>query len=423
MSAVYSDHHNELPIDFSADQQVAQLRVPPHSIEAESSVLGGLLLDNSAWDRMGDLLVDGDFYRHEHQLIYAAIGALINASKPADVITVFEQLQNQGHAEAAGGLGYLNSLAQYVPSASNIRRYAEIVRERSILRKLDDPMFLGPWRVPNWVPLRWRHAAWQTLDRWKLEPMARGALATLAMTLGAKPLEGSVFGDWIHSPDGGLALYDADFATLPRRLHGVLDAPSRRAQLHQVGFPNFEWAPADVRLAPKSNDSRPWVLFGGSAGTHTAATAYRLAQALVERSDRPCILLEPAQGAHASYPPADTTSVIRLPPQALPPLLLQAHAFVHHGGVGSCAQGLAAGVPQILIPRAYDQFENAAAIERKGAGWVMPGSLRHAPPERQADWMVARSGVARAAPLPSAYSTPHRPNAAVVAALRHLTAD
>ena len=136
MSAVYSDHLNDLPIDFSSDQQVAQLRVPPHSIEAESSVLGGLLLDNSAWDRMGDLLVDGDFYRHEHQLIYASIGALVNASKPADVITVFEHLQNQGHAEAVGGLGYLNSLAQYVPSASNIRRYAEIVRERSILRKL-----------------------------------------------------------------------------------------------------------------------------------------------------------------------------------------------------------------------------------------------------------------------------------------------
>ncbi len=136
MSAVYSDHLNELPIDFSADQQVAQLRVPPHSIEAESSVLGGLLLDNGAWDRVGDLLVDGDFYRHEHQLVYSAIGALVNASKPADVITVFEHLQNQGHAESVGGLGYLNSLAQYVPSASNIRRYAEIVRERAILRKL-----------------------------------------------------------------------------------------------------------------------------------------------------------------------------------------------------------------------------------------------------------------------------------------------
>jgi replicative DNA helicase len=82
------------------------------------------------------LLIDNDFYRHEHKLIYAAIGALVNASKPADVITVNEQLQNQGKADEMGGLGYLNSLAQYVPSASNIRRYAEIVRERSILRKL-----------------------------------------------------------------------------------------------------------------------------------------------------------------------------------------------------------------------------------------------------------------------------------------------
>ena len=99
-------------------------------------MLGGLLLDNSAWDRVGDLLVDSDFYRYEHRLIYGATGALINASKPADVITVFEHLQNQGKADEAGGLAYLNSLAQYVPSASNIRRYAEIVRERSILRKL-----------------------------------------------------------------------------------------------------------------------------------------------------------------------------------------------------------------------------------------------------------------------------------------------
>ncbi|PZQ66250.1 MAG: replicative DNA helicase [Variovorax paradoxus] len=132
MSAVFS-----FPDDpRSGDREVAQLRIPPHSLEAESSVLGGLLLDNGAWDRVGDLLVDGDFYRHEHKLIYAAIGGLINANKPADVITVYEQLQNLGKAEEVGGLQYLNSLAQYVPSASNIRRYGEIVRERSILRKL-----------------------------------------------------------------------------------------------------------------------------------------------------------------------------------------------------------------------------------------------------------------------------------------------
>ena len=118
------------------DQQVAQLRVPPHSLESESSVLGGLLLDNSAWDRVGDVLNAGDFYRHEHQLIFEAIGKMINASKPADVITVYEHLQGMGKAEEIGGLMYLNQLAQYVPSATNIRRYAEIVRERAILRKL-----------------------------------------------------------------------------------------------------------------------------------------------------------------------------------------------------------------------------------------------------------------------------------------------
>jgi replicative DNA helicase len=118
------------------EMDVSQLRVPPHSIEAESSVLGGLLLDNSAWDRVGDLLIDEDFYRLEHKLIYAAMTALMNANKPADVITVYEQLEMLGKHQEVGGLAYLNGLAQYVPSASNIRRYAEIVRERAILRKL-----------------------------------------------------------------------------------------------------------------------------------------------------------------------------------------------------------------------------------------------------------------------------------------------
>jgi replicative DNA helicase len=105
-------------------------------VEAEQSVLGGLMLDNSAWDRAGDLLTDSDFYRYEHKLIYAAIGQLVGGGKPADVITVFEQLQNLGKADEVGGLAYLNALAQSVPSAANMRRYAEIVRERAVLRKL-----------------------------------------------------------------------------------------------------------------------------------------------------------------------------------------------------------------------------------------------------------------------------------------------
>jgi replicative DNA helicase len=95
-----------------------------------------LLLDNKSWEQVADLLSEGVFYRYEHRQVYLSIQALINASRPADVITVYEHLQSIGKAEEVGGLGYLNSLAQYVPSASNIRRYAEIVRERAILRKL-----------------------------------------------------------------------------------------------------------------------------------------------------------------------------------------------------------------------------------------------------------------------------------------------
>jgi replicative DNA helicase len=119
-----------------SDDGTAALRVPPHSVEAEHSVLGGLLIDNLAWDRAADLLNDADFYRYEHKVIYAAIGRLINSGRPADVVTVYDELIAIGKADECGGLGYLNALAQSVPTAANLRRYSEIVRERSILRKL-----------------------------------------------------------------------------------------------------------------------------------------------------------------------------------------------------------------------------------------------------------------------------------------------
>ncbi|HYD79365.1 MAG TPA: replicative DNA helicase [Paucimonas sp.] len=119
-----------------ADPQIESLRVPPHSIEAEQSVLGGLLLDNSAWDRIADFVSEDDFYRYDHRIIFQHIVKLINATRPADVITVYESMSNAGKAEEVGGLTYLNALAQNTPSAANIRRYAEIVRDRGVLRKL-----------------------------------------------------------------------------------------------------------------------------------------------------------------------------------------------------------------------------------------------------------------------------------------------
>ena len=120
----------------SADSSLDYLRVPPHSIEAEQSVLGGLLLDNAAFDRITDLLGEDDFYRFDHRLIWQHITRLISLTRPADVVTVHESLASSGKADDVGGLAYLNALAQNTPSAANIRRYAEIVRERSMLRKL-----------------------------------------------------------------------------------------------------------------------------------------------------------------------------------------------------------------------------------------------------------------------------------------------
>jgi replicative DNA helicase len=120
----------------AVDPQLESLRVPPHSIEAEQSVLGGLLLDNAAWDRIADFIRNEDFYRYDHRIIFQQIIKLINASRPADVITVFEALSGIGKADEVGDLSYLNALAQNTPSAANIRRYAEIVRDRGVLRKL-----------------------------------------------------------------------------------------------------------------------------------------------------------------------------------------------------------------------------------------------------------------------------------------------
>ena len=110
--------------------------MPPHSVEAEQAVLGGLLLDNSTWDAIADRLTAEDFYRRDHQQIFSAIAELAGRSEPADAVTLAEYLAAKGEAEDTGGLAYLAGLARETPTAANIRAYADIVRERSLLRHL-----------------------------------------------------------------------------------------------------------------------------------------------------------------------------------------------------------------------------------------------------------------------------------------------
>jgi len=112
------------------------LRLPPHSIEAEQSVLGGLMLDSTAWDQIADRVTADDFYRNDHRLIFEATAALIERSQPCDAVTLSGHLESQGLLDQVGGLAYLGSLARDTPTTANIRAYADIVRERSVLRQL-----------------------------------------------------------------------------------------------------------------------------------------------------------------------------------------------------------------------------------------------------------------------------------------------
>ena len=117
-------------------KNLTALKVPPHSVEAEQAVLGGLMLDDSEWDNVVDILLSEDFYRPEHQLIFQVMARQSEASKPIDVVTLVESLDSLNELEAAGGLDYLSELASGSRGTANIKAYSEIIRERSILRKL-----------------------------------------------------------------------------------------------------------------------------------------------------------------------------------------------------------------------------------------------------------------------------------------------
>ena len=118
------------------DSQLLNLKLPPHSIDAEQSVLGGLLIDNGAFDKVGDIVSGDDFYRDDHRRIFRHISRLLEKGKPADVVTVDEAIKASEDKDKTGGITYLAALAGNTPSAHNVRRYAEIVRECAVLRRL-----------------------------------------------------------------------------------------------------------------------------------------------------------------------------------------------------------------------------------------------------------------------------------------------
>ena len=119
-----------------ARRATERLRLPPHSVEAEQSLLGGLMLDQRAWDQVADAVGVEDFYRADHRLIFETVATLVERNQPPDAVTVSEQLERRNQLEAAGGLAYIAQLVEETPSAANVRAYATIVREHSMLRQL-----------------------------------------------------------------------------------------------------------------------------------------------------------------------------------------------------------------------------------------------------------------------------------------------
>ena len=112
------------------------LRVPPHSVEAEQSVLGGLMLDNQSWDRIADRVIEDDFYHADHRQIFRGIASLAEHNRPFDIVTLSEWLDSHGELEAIGGMAYLGRLANETPTAANIDAYADIIHEHSVKRQL-----------------------------------------------------------------------------------------------------------------------------------------------------------------------------------------------------------------------------------------------------------------------------------------------
>ena len=130
-----SEPYDDAPPPFD-DIDIATLKLPPHSLEAEQSVLGGLLIRGEVWDTVADLLNEGDFFQPRHRHIYGAMAALVEQDQPIDVVTLAEVLDKSAQLDNVGGIAYLAELAANTPAVANIRAYADVVRERATLRSL-----------------------------------------------------------------------------------------------------------------------------------------------------------------------------------------------------------------------------------------------------------------------------------------------
>jgi len=234
----------------------------------------------------------------------------------------------------------------------------------TMLRTSIPPMTLAQWQLPGWTPQWLPRLAWGVLDRFKLQPLVLPTLNDMRHRLGLPPLAESVFGQWMHSPSAGLTLFPQWFAPLAR------DWPS---QVVAGEFPLFD---DGAELHPGLREfldqgTPPVVVMPGTGQLHGAALFRAAAQALSALGLRG-VMLGAVPGDVAALGPREGVWCGEHQPFAQ--LLPRSRVLVHHGGVGSSAQALRAGIPQLLWPQAYDQFDNAMRLQQLGVAARLPGS-------------------------------------------------
>lgn len=234
----------------------------------------------------------------------------------------------------------------------------------AMIRNHYPPVSIAHWQLPRWMPRVLCKQAWELLDRRKMQPLALPAVEAMRHSLGLAPLRQSIFGDWIHAPDRGITLFPDWFAPA---------TPDWPAQIRQAGFPLYD-GDAGRGLSPATRaflagGSAPLVFTAGSAMQQAReffAAAIAAGKALGERA---LLMSNVADQVPADLP--ETMLHTRYEPYSL--LLPAARAFIHHGGIGSSAQALRAGVPQLVVPHAYDQFDNARRLEQLGVARILGG--------------------------------------------------
>ena len=243
----------------------------------------------------------------------------------------------------------------------------------TLLRTVHPPMTLAQWQVPHWLP-RWSlRMAWHALDRFKLEPLVKPALEGLRQAQGLAPLSGSVFGQWMHSPQAGVALFPKWFAPA---------APDWPGQVMQTDFVRFEESAQEMPAGLQAflaQGKAPVVFMPGTARQSTDVFFTEALQACAALGLR-AVLLGPLSAGLQAQVSERSSAVWAGPYVPFADLLPRVRALVHHGGIGTSAQALHAGVAQLVVPGAYDQFDNAWRLQQLGVARVLhplaPGRMQ-----------------------------------------------